>query len=60
MLDSLQDGKSRFFAEILRLRQVVELARARHGAVVFLLDELLAGTNSHDRRQGAEAILETA
>jgi DNA mismatch repair ATPase MutS len=57
VLDSLQDGRSRFFAEILRLRQVVELARARNGAVVFLLDELLAGTNSHDRREGSAGVL---
>ena len=57
ILDSLQDGRSRFFAEIVRLKQVVDLARARHGATLFLLDEILAGTNSHDRRQGAEALL---
>ncbi len=110
--DSLQAGRSRFFAEITRLQQVVALARAsnlpetpqhpsapfgtvqapfstlqhlsapfKHPSapcstfqhpsaplstfqhpsapfhVLFLLDELLAGTNSHDRRHGAEAIL---
>ena len=54
--DSLQAGHSRFFAEILRIRAIVELA---DGAcrVLFLLDELLHGTNSHDRRLGAEAIV---
>lgn len=57
VLDSLQDGKSRFFAEILRLKQIVELSRAEPGRVLFLLDEILAGTNSHDRRRGAEAVL---
>ena len=55
--DSLQDGRSRFFAEITRLKQVVDLTRARDGHVLFLLDEILAGTNSHDRRVGAEAVL---
>ena len=55
--DSLQDGRSRFYAEITRLKQVVDLARARGGCVLFLLDEILAGTNSHDRRVGAEALL---
>ena len=55
--DSLLDGKSRFFAEITRLKQVVDLTRARHGAALFLLDELLGGTNSHDRLRGTEAIL---
>ncbi len=54
--DSLQSGRSRFFAEITRLSEIVALARAnRH--VLFLLDEVLAGTNSHDRRQGAAAIV---
>ena len=54
--DSLQDGKSRFYAEITRLRQVVDLG-AGSTPLLFLLDELLSGTNSHDRRIGAEAIV---
>ena len=55
--DSLQDGRSRFFAEIKRLKQVVDLATASQGQALFLLDEILAGTNSHDRRHGAEALM---
>jgi hypothetical protein len=58
--DSLQAGRSRFFAEITKLRQIVDAARAaRDGgpATLFLLDELLAGTNSHDRRHGAEGVV---
>ena len=53
--DSLQAGRSRFYAEILRIRAIVEEAR---GAVplLFLLDEILHGTNSYDRRIGAEGI----
>jgi len=54
--DSLADNRSRFYAEISRLRDVVELARTGHPAL-FLLDELLSGTNSHDRRIGAEAVV---
>ncbi len=54
--DSLQAGRSRFYAEILRLRQLLELARTDPPSL-FLLDEILAGTNSHDRRIGAEAVL---
>ncbi|HEY1379564.1 MAG TPA: hypothetical protein VGF55_22360, partial [Gemmataceae bacterium] len=54
--DSLQSGRSRFYAEITRLRQVVALADGPR-PVLYLLDELLAGTNSHDRRVGAAAIL---
>ena len=53
--DSLQDGRSRFYAEITRIRQIVDLANAGT-PVLFLLDELLSGTNSHDRRIGAAAI----
>jgi hypothetical protein len=55
--DSLTEGRSRFFAEITRLKHVVDLTRERNGAVLFLLDEILSGTNSHDRRIGAEALL---
>lgn len=53
--DSLQENASRFYAEILRIRQVLEMSR--EGALLYLLDEILAGTNSHDRRIGAEAIV---
>jgi len=54
--DSLQEGTSRFYAEILRLRQIVDLAGGTP-AVLFLLDEILHGTNSHDRAIGAEAVV---
>ncbi len=53
--DSLQGGVSRFYAEIVRLRQIVELAE-HAPPLLFLLDEILHGTNSHDRLIGAEAI----
>jgi hypothetical protein len=56
VLDSLAGGESRFYAEILRLRQLVELA-GKTPPLLFLLDEILHGTNSHDRRRGAEAVL---
>ena len=54
--DSLTDHRSRFYAEISRLREIVDLARAGK-PTLFLLDELLSGTNSHDRRIGAEALI---
>lgn len=59
--DSLQDGRSGFFAEITRLRQIMALMERAEGEgapVLFLLDEILAGTNSHDRRIGAAALIE--
>lgn len=55
--DSLQAGKSRFYAEIARIRQLTELAASGPIPLLFLIDEVLHGTNSHDRRIGAEAIL---
>ncbi|HEV7673676.1 MAG TPA: mismatch repair protein [Candidatus Angelobacter sp.] len=55
--DSLQKGISHFYAEIKRLRQVVDLSSAR--PALFLLDEVLQGTNSHDRRVGTEGVLRT-
>lgn len=55
--DSLQKGISHFYAEIQRIRQVVELSS--QGRLIFLLDEILQGTNSQDRRVGAEGILRT-
>ncbi|HYG73385.1 MAG TPA: DNA mismatch repair protein MutS [Planctomycetota bacterium] len=54
--DSLQAGRSRFYAEIARLRQLVDLTGGKR-PLLFLLDEILHGTNSHDRRIGAEQIL---
>ena len=54
--DSLQAGKSRFYAEITRVRQLVDLSRGPL-PLLFLFDELFHGTNSHDRRTGAESVL---
>jgi DNA mismatch repair ATPase MutS len=54
--DSLEAGRSRFYAEITRLRQLMEIARDRP-PLLFLLDEILHGTNSGDRRTGAEAVV---
>jgi hypothetical protein len=51
--DSLEEGHSRFMAEILRLKQVLELPPP----ALFLLDELLHGTNSHDRALGSEGLI---
>jgi hypothetical protein len=52
--DSLHEGSSRFYAEIKRLRQLFEPTQL---PLLFLLDELLQGTNSADRRVGAEGLI---
>jgi hypothetical protein len=56
VVDSLQEGYSRFYAEILRIKAIVDLMNGPT-PVLFLLDEILHGTNSYDRRIGAEAIV---
>jgi len=57
-VDSLNDGVSRFYAEITRLRQIIQLTD-QNGRLLFLADELLNGTNSHDRRIGAAFVVKT-
>ena len=54
--DSLQEGRSRFFAEITRIRNLSDAARGPV-PLLFLLDELFHGTNSHDRLGGASGML---
>ncbi len=56
VLDSLEGGISRFYAEIHRLKQIMDLTRG-FVPVLFLLDELLSGTNSHDRLIGTRSIV---
>ena len=58
ILDSLQGGVSRFYAEIQHLKVISDLTRGTI-PVLFLLDELLSGTNSHDRLQGSELLVRT-
>ncbi len=54
--DSLESGTSYFYAVLCRLRMVLDLLREPR-PVLFLLDEILQGTNSHDRLVGAEAVV---
>jgi DNA mismatch repair ATPase MutS len=60
--DSLQEGHSRFYAEIEKLRRICSCAEGESksgsgGGFIFLLDELLQGTNSKDRLVGAEGVV---
>ena len=57
VVDSLLQGKSKFLAEVDRLRQMVTAAEGT--PVLFLIDEILSGTNSRDRRVAAEAVVRT-
>jgi len=56
--DSLHKGSSRFYAEITRLRQLNQSA-LRKPSLLFLLDEVLQGTNSRDRFIGAQGVIRT-
>jgi hypothetical protein len=56
VLDSLEGGISRFYAEIHRLKLIMDLASGPV-PVLFLLDELLSGTNSHDRLMGTRSFV---
>jgi DNA mismatch repair ATPase MutS len=56
VLDSLQGGVSRFYAEIQRLKLLSDLADGPT-PLLFLLDELLSGTNSHDRLEGTRYVV---
>ncbi len=54
--DSLQEGRSRFYAEITRIRTLADVASGPV-PLLFLLDELFHGTNSHDRLVGSAGVL---
>jgi DNA mismatch repair ATPase MutS len=53
--DSLREGVSHFYAELSRLKAVV-VAADSGARVLFLLDEVLHGTNSRERQIGAKAV----
>ncbi|MGB6898314.1 MAG: hypothetical protein WBE12_06980, partial [Candidatus Acidiferrum sp.] len=55
--DSLQEGRSSFYTEILHIRKVFDSAKEAV-PLLFLFDELLEGTNSKDRRIGAEGLIQ--
>jgi hypothetical protein len=54
--DSLHEGRSGFYTEVLRIRLVCDLLDGPR-PVLFLFDELLSGTNSKDRRIAAEGLV---
>lgn len=56
--DAIGEGKSKFLAEVERLREAIRLARDQAPSL-FLIDEIFSGTNSRDRRIAAEAVVRT-
>jgi DNA mismatch repair ATPase MutS len=54
--DSLSGGVSHFYAELHKLKAVLDATRGKQ-PVFFLLDEVLHGTNSRERQLGARFVL---
>lgn len=54
--DNLQESTSTFYAELKRLKAIIEQVKA-HDPVLVLLDEILRGTNSLDRHTGSAALI---
>lgn len=54
--DSLLDGKSKFLAEAERLHGILQQTELER-PVLFIIDEILSGTNSHDRRIACEWVV---
>lgn len=60
--DSLTDGTSLFMAELMRMKHIVSAAERnteQRMTTLYLLDEILHGTNSHERRIAVTVILES-
>jgi hypothetical protein len=57
IVDSLGEGKSKFMAEVERLRETLRAAASGPKPVLFVIDEILSGTNSRDRTVAAESFL---
>ncbi|MBI2378243.1 MAG: hypothetical protein HYV07_29855 [Deltaproteobacteria bacterium] len=57
VVDSLERGASHFYAELERLKLTLDLGKAHGAKLVYLLDEVLHGTNSRERFIGAVAAI---
>lgn len=55
--DSLAESVSSFYAELQRIKKLIDITDEGKRQVLFLLDEILKGTNSNDRHSGAKALL---
>lgn len=56
--DSLRDGYSYFYAEVRRLKDILQTAE-RKEPVLFLIDEIFRGTNNRERQLGSRAVIQT-
>jgi len=56
--DNLSENSSYFFAELTRLRNLMDVVEQKNGTVFVLLDEILKGTNSKDKEEGSYKFME--
>jgi len=54
--DALHESTSSFYAELKRLKTIIEAVETEDN-IYFLLDEILKGTNSNDRHTGSKALI---
>lgn len=54
--DNLEENTSTFYAELKKLKQIIESVQSQE-TIFFLLDEILRGTNSSDRHTGSVALI---
>ncbi len=54
--DNLEESTSTFYAELKKLKAIIEAVNAKE-KVFLLLDEILRGTNSGDRHTGSKALI---
>ena len=54
--DALHESTSSFYAELKRLKIIIEAVEEKNN-VLFLMDEILKGTNSNDRHTGSQALI---
>lgn len=55
--DSLERGVSYFYAEVQRIKALLDAAKAQRGECIFLLDELMMGTNARERQIASREIV---
>lgn len=55
--DNLEEHISSFYAELKRIRQLLDFIDEPGAPVLFMLDEVLKGTNTKDRHAGSAALI---
>ena len=54
--DSLQDGYSKFYYEVIRISQILKLAQSKK-TFLYFIDEIFNGTNNQERLKGSQTVI---